>query len=201
MPSRSHSWYVVRNRRLWIWMAKSRGRAPPTLCDSESAALPISVPRKVMAKAKPGPRPSKQVPGKEHYARMQFLHQAATWCQLHRDLAPLARGYTRNRDLVAKKTVLKLAPELKHLRCKQCFTPQIPGLTTSTFIDNQLRLQLRHCDVLVRRCLRCGHHKRFPVGADRDHVPFSQRPDVQCELGGPPPSTVSEATEANDDVH
>lgn len=133
------------------------------------------------AKSK-APKPPKLVGNKEHYCRLQFLYQAAHLARTSpTPLLALSRGYARNLDLVAKKTVLKLTPSMKQSMCHRCHTVKIPGVTMSVRLENLLRKQSPHNDVLTHKCLGCGHVKRYPVGANREFLPFDQRPGVKVE--------------------
>ncbi|RCK62834.1 Ribonuclease P protein subunit RPR2 [Candida viswanathii] len=118
----------------------------------------------------------KSVANIDNYARLSHLYQISNQLTTsHPGLGVLARGYNRNLDLIAKKTVTKVSPHLKRSICKKCNTLLIPGLTVTIYIENLSREKLQHCDVLVNKCSNCGECKRFPVGKNRDYQLFVDR--------------------------
>ncbi|KAK6460049.1 RNAse P Rpr2/Rpp21/SNM1 subunit domain-containing protein [Scheffersomyces coipomensis] len=121
----------------------------------------------------------KVVPQKDHYSRISYLLNASNLFSADSKYDILARGYSRNLDLVSKKTVIKLAPALKRSLCKKCNTLLIPGLTMSMSIENTSKKQSPHNDILIHKCISCNTVKRFPVGSNREYVVFSEREDVK----------------------
>ncbi|KAK6205033.1 RNAse P Rpr2/Rpp21/SNM1 subunit domain-containing protein [Scheffersomyces amazonensis] len=128
---------------------------------------------------KPGSKIPSTVPQKDHYSRISYLLNATNHFTSSSKYNILSRGYARNLDLVAKKTVIKLTPALKRSLCKKCNTFLIPGLTLTVFIENESKSKASHNDVLVHQCLYCHSKKRFPIGSNRDYVVFSERDDVK----------------------
>lgn len=127
---------------------------------------------------------ARDIPNKENNSRLTYLYHLSnlftTTTQNGSHLTQLARGYTRSMDLIAKKTVSKVSPEVKRTICKKCHTLLIPGLTMSMYIENLTKgAQNEKGDVFVNKCLLCGKCKRFPVGKDRNYVPFHQRNAVK----------------------
>jgi ribonuclease P protein subunit RPR2 len=69
---------------------------------------------------------------------------------------------------VARKSQIRLAPEVKHSICKRCGTIQVEGETCKKSTENLSEARKKpHADVLVRECRVCGAKKRWPVGARR----------------------------------
>jgi ribonuclease P protein subunit RPR2 len=69
---------------------------------------------------------------------------------------------------VARKSQIRLAPEVKHSICKRCGTIQVEGSTCKKFTENSSKGgKKRHADVLVQECEVCGAKKRWPIGAQR----------------------------------
>lgn len=132
-----------------------------------------------MAKKSAPTRAPKVIPHKDHYARISFLYQASNKFCLQPKYQILSRGYGRNLDLVAKKTVLKLSPALKRTLCKKCDMLLIPGLTMTMKIENESKAESHHNDVLVHTCIKCGEKRRFPVGKNRHYDLFSEREGVE----------------------
>lgn len=118
----------------------------------------------------------KSVPNRVNYARISYLYQISNQFYLaHPEYQALSRGYNRNLDLIAKKTVIKLSPHIKRTLCKKCNTMLIPGLTMSMYIENLSKQKSQHNDVFVNKCLNCGKCKRFPVGKDRNYILFTDK--------------------------
>uniref|UniRef100_A0A1B6G4X2 Uncharacterized protein n=1 Tax=Cuerna arida TaxID=1464854 RepID=A0A1B6G4X2_9HEMI len=129
--------------------------------------------------------PKKGLVGKDAFARMNFLYQAATLCSSFssrgsQDLAAYYGSVFRN---VAKKAVVRAEPEMKRKLCKGCNSLLVPG-------DNaRVRLRKKPDPRLIWTCARCGTIKRFGVrkdykiwiereGAVVETVTFSNNPPV-----------------------
>lgn len=125
-----------------------------------------------------GPQPPKQVPNREHYSRISYLIQASNYFNNDPKYSVLSRNLTRTADLVSKKTVSKLTPNLKRMICSRCNTLLVHGLTETKTIENSSRLKNYKSDVLVSRCQTCRAEKRFPIGKDLDYTLFSEREGV-----------------------
>uniref|UniRef100_A0A1B6M7U6 Uncharacterized protein n=1 Tax=Graphocephala atropunctata TaxID=36148 RepID=A0A1B6M7U6_9HEMI len=106
--------------------------------------------------------PKKGLVGKDAFARMNFLFQAATLCSSFssrnsKDLAAYYGSVFRN---VAKKAVVRAEPEIKRKLCKGCSSLLVPG-------DNaKVRLKKKPTPRLIWTCLRCATVKRFGVRKD-----------------------------------
>ena len=87
---------------------------------------------------------------------------------------------------VARKSQIRLAPEVKHSICKRCGTIQVEGSTSKKFTENlSKRGKKQHADVLVQECGVCGAKKRWPVGARRQKTKFQrQQATVDADNGG-----------------
>ncbi|CAK9437227.1 uncharacterized protein LODBEIA_P16050 [Lodderomyces beijingensis] len=124
------------------------------------------------------------MPNKENNTRLTYLYQlsnmftTSTTSTTRNSASILARGYDRNFDLIAKKTVSKISPNVKRTMCKRCHCLLVPGLTMSMRIENLSKTKDEKSDVLIYECLQCGQCKRFPVGRDREYVPFHERNTV-----------------------
>ena len=138
------------------------------------------------------PRVPTSVPKKDHHQRVTYLYKLGNMMafkQLQRELSnpnkastdTLSRMYLNHMDLVSKKAVLKLHPDIKRTVCKNCSRLQIEGVTSTMRIDNTSKKELAHCDVLEHTCI-CGNAKRFPVGKDPSYTLFSEREDVLHEM-------------------
>jgi ribonuclease P protein subunit RPR2 len=69
---------------------------------------------------------------------------------------------------VARKSQIRLAPEVKHSICKRCGTIQVEGEACTKFTENLSKGGTkRDADVLIQECKVCGAKKRWPVGAQR----------------------------------
>ncbi|KAK6459025.1 RNAse P Rpr2/Rpp21/SNM1 subunit domain-containing protein [Scheffersomyces xylosifermentans] len=123
----------------------------------------------------------KVIPHKDNYARVTYLYQAANLFSASPKYEVLSRGLARTLDLVSKKTVLKLSPELKRTLCKKCNSVLIPGLSVSIYIENLSKSKAPHNDSLIHKCLKCHEIKRFPVGKNRAYVVFAERDDVRSD--------------------
>ena len=136
---------------------------------------------------KKGGNSSKQIANRDNFARLSYLYQLSnhfttssspTSNSQHLQTI-LARGYDRNLDLLSKRTLTKLSPSVKRTICKKCHVMLIPGMTMSIRIENNSKSHDPKNDVLAYRCLTCGECQRFPIGMDREYVPFFERGYVE----------------------
>jgi len=118
----------------------------------------------------------KNVPNRDHYARISYLFQAASTLSSNPNMAPLSRFYTHTMKNVAKKNVLRVSPYVKRRVCKDCSTTLVPGITCTVRLENPSKAQLERCDVLHIACV-CGKTKNFPVGRDPQYVIWHDRED------------------------
>ncbi|RVD89674.1 uncharacterized protein DFL_000671 [Arthrobotrys flagrans] len=106
--------------------------------------------------AKPPP------PQQAIFSRLSFLHQASSI--LPPSSIGLSRYYTSHLLSVSKKSVQRLSPAVKHTICKRCSSILLPGITSTTRVENKSRGgRKRWADVVVVTCGFCGGTKRFPT--------------------------------------
>ncbi|VEU19521.1 DEKNAAC100095 [Brettanomyces naardenensis] len=91
-------------------------------------------------------------------------------------------------DLVAKKSVSKVHPNIKRVTCKKCSRLMVPGVTAKWRLMNYSKDKMPKCDILEISCV-CGNIKRFPIGQKPDYVLFSERDDVLFDPGKGPADT------------
>ncbi|KAI5958840.1 hypothetical protein KGF57_002274 [Candida theae] len=129
---------------------------------------------------------SKQIANGDNFARLNYLYQLSNCFVASSSSSPpiasskrlqsfLARGYDRNLDLLSKRSLTKLSPSVKRTICKKCHVMLIPGMTMSIRIENKSKRRYDKNDVLVHKCSTCGECKRFPIGIDREYVPFFEQ--------------------------
>lgn len=139
---------------------------------------------------------------KNHHARISYLHKAATYLnsiqmgkiqESKQELASkMGRESTANaspsraaRGLpphlaghlsqVARKTQIRLQPEMKHTICKRCSNILVDGQTSTKSVQNSSKGGAKpHADILVIDCHYCGTQKRFPIGARRQKKKFER---------------------------
>ncbi|KAK6343538.1 hypothetical protein TWF730_011128 [Orbilia blumenaviensis] len=76
----------------------------------------------------------------------------------------LSRYYTSHLLAVSKKSVQRISPPLKRSICKRCLSPLLPGITSTTRVENKSKKgRVRHADVVVITCGFCAATKRFPA--------------------------------------
>ncbi|OQO02311.1 hypothetical protein B0A48_11865 [Cryoendolithus antarcticus] len=76
--------------------------------------------------------------------------------------------YTSHLTSIARKTQIRLPPQVKHNICKRCSTPLLSHLTCTTRIENLSRDGGKPwADVQTCDCRACGSSRRVPVGAKR----------------------------------
>ncbi|KAK5685746.1 hypothetical protein LTR17_026968, partial [Elasticomyces elasticus] len=69
---------------------------------------------------------------------------------------------------IARKTQIRLHPNIKHSTCRICSAVLVVGGTCTKRVENVSRGGRKpHADVLIIECTVCGAAKRFPVGARR----------------------------------
>ncbi|AOA63957.1 RNase P subunit [Komagataella phaffii CBS 7435] len=111
----------------------------------------------------------KQTPKRDQYTRISYLYQASASSN-----GILSRMYSRQMDLVAKKTVLKISPTIKRTICKTCYRHLKPGVTYSPEIVNESKKKAPRNDILQLQCI-CGQIKRFPYGKDPNYKAHNER--------------------------
>ncbi|CAH0017780.1 unnamed protein product [Clonostachys rhizophaga] len=143
-----------------------------------------------MAKAK-GPA---GVSNRHIYSRVSYLHQAAHYLALSttqntatagnsqgaRDKSAatpnqtpnaemnLSRQYLSNMRSVSLKAVIRQSRNMKQEVCKFCDTLQIEGETCHSSVENRSKGGRKPwADILVVRCVSCGHARRYPVSAPK----------------------------------
>ncbi|KAK6507725.1 hypothetical protein TWF481_006147 [Arthrobotrys musiformis] len=95
-------------------------------------------------------------------SRLSFLHQASSL--LHPSSIGLSRYYTSHLQSVSRKSVQRLSPAVKHTICKRCSSPLLPGVISTTRIENKSKNGRKPwADVVVVTCGFCGGTKRFPT--------------------------------------
>lgn len=133
------------------------------------------------------------IPKKDHHERVTYLYKLGTLMafkqfeahsnQKRKSLDALSRKFLNHMDLVSKKAVLKLHPNIKRTICKKCSRLLINGLSSSTRIKNDSKEHLSHCDILEMKC-KCGCIKRFPIGKNPEYTLFTERDDIIFDTEG-----------------
>jgi ribonuclease P protein subunit RPR2 len=77
----------------------------------------------------------------------------------------LSRELSAHTVAIARKSTLRLSPEMKRSICKSCSATLIDGRTSTSRTENESHNgQKPWADVLVITCQTCQMEKRFPVG-------------------------------------
>ncbi|VVT55045.1 uncharacterized protein SAPINGB_P004398 [Magnusiomyces paraingens] len=120
-------------------------------------------------KAQKKKQQTKSVPHRDQYQRLSFLYQAAAHMAGDPSTQALARVYAQSMKAVAKKSVLRLSPNVKRTVCKKChrFLAENSGSVTTRIVNESTANDPR-CDVLEKTCV-CGVTRRFPVGQNRKY--------------------------------
>ncbi|KAF3078045.1 hypothetical protein TWF569_003050 [Orbilia oligospora] len=96
------------------------------------------------------------------FSRLSFLHQASS--VLPSSSIGLSRYYTSHLLSVSRKSVQRLSPAVKHTICKRCSSLLLPGITSTTRVENKSKNGKKPwADVVVVTCGFCGCTKRFPA--------------------------------------
>lgn len=143
---------------------------------------------KKKGKAAKTPRIPTVVPKRDHHLRTSYLYKLGTMMSFKqlesgvsdgnkKSMDTLSRTYCNHMDLVSKKAVLKLHPDIKQTLCKKCSRLQVEGVTCSVRVRNGSRRQLPRCDVLEMEC-QCGNVKRYPIGQNLEYELFAERGGV-----------------------
>ncbi|OAA62503.1 RNAse P, Rpr2/Rpp21 subunit [Niveomyces insectorum RCEF 264] len=83
-------------------------------------------------------------------------------------LQGMARRLLTQMRAVARKTNMRLRPDVKHRVCKYCDTLLVEGATCVSTVENPSRNGRKPwADVLVVACRTCGRARRYPVTAPR----------------------------------
>lgn len=152
--------------------------------------------KKVKGKVSKTPKVPGNVPKKDHYHRVTYLYKVGSLMlskqlenydeeMTNKSVDTLSRIYLNHMDVVSKKAVLKLHPDMKRTMCKQCSRLLVEGVTCTVRMVNNSKKKLQHCDVLEMTCI-CGTTKRFPVGRDPQYTLFSEKESVLYEMAGKP---------------
>ncbi|CCE94191.1 ribonuclease P protein subunit RPR2 TDEL_0H03320 [Torulaspora delbrueckii] len=111
----------------------------------------------------------KSVAGGDHFQRMNYLYELATWQTLvlgkHDPGQAMARANVACMDRVGKKTRSRILPQLKRTCCKKCHRVLVPLRTVESSLKE---------GVLQWNC-RCGESKKFPIGSDRSFKTYGER--------------------------
>nr|XP_034963149.1 ribonuclease P protein subunit p21 [Zootoca vivipara] len=138
---------------------------------------------------------------KEAFQRLSFLYQAAH-CILRQnpENQELARFYCHTQNSISRRLVLRQDPSVKRTICKSCFSPLIPGVSSTV-----RQRKRRHQRWTVVRCLTCGLTKRFL--SNPDYKLWSEQPEAFLEkqmppsegakASGPTPSSVQQPPKAS----
>lgn len=118
--------------------------------------------------------PPRSIPQPDNYSRISYLFEAAVHFSGSLKYDVLSRGLARNATMVSKKTVIRLSPSIKRSLCKKCHKVLLLGLNCDLRLENHSKKHKASADILVYRCV-CGEKKRFPIGVDRNYVPFALR--------------------------
>ncbi|KAF6013170.1 hypothetical protein HII12_001885 [Brettanomyces bruxellensis] len=134
------------------------------------------------------------IPKKEHQQRITYMFKVGSLMaaklkpQVENNLGTfdvLSRSYLRNMELLSKKAVLKLHPNVKRTICKECHRFLLPGLTCKLRLKNYSKAKKDECDILEVSCT-CGSVKRYPIGRDEGYKLFSERADILFDPGTGP---------------
>lgn len=80
----------------------------------------------------------------------------------------LSALYTTHLLSISRKMQIRLESDIKHSICKRCSASLLPGLTSTSLIENLSRGGGKPwADVKVVECNACGMGRRMPVGAKR----------------------------------
>ncbi|GMG26777.1 unnamed protein product [Ambrosiozyma monospora] len=146
-------------------------------------------------KTQKAPKVPNNVPKKDHYQRLTYLYKignimssklvnsgsiSQTTKQGTNTFDILSRAYIKNLDLVSKKVVLKLHPNIKRTICKNCSRLVVTSPNSTMRIVNESKKKLPKNDVLEIVC-ECGTKKRFPFGKDPSYIPFAERDSVAVD--------------------
>ncbi|XP_047366719.1 ribonuclease P protein subunit p21 [Vespa velutina] len=98
---------------------------------------------------------AKACQGKDIFERMNYLYQASHLIALKNRVA--ASYYGNTMMGCAKKSVLRIEPNIKRTICKRCQSPLIPGETA------RVRLCSKHMKGIKWTCLVCLNSKKYPT--------------------------------------
>lgn len=127
------------------------------------------------------------IPKRDHHQRVTYLYKLGTLMTFEqltpqskedrKSIETLSRKYLNHMDLVSKKAVLKLHPNIKRTICKKCSRLLVDGLSSTTRIKNDSKKKTSQCDVLQIKC-KCGCVKRFPIGKNPEYTLFTERDGI-----------------------
>ncbi|CCD26325.1 ribonuclease P protein subunit RPR2 NDAI_0H01510 [Naumovozyma dairenensis CBS 421] len=132
--------------------------------------------------------PPKDIGNKEKFQRLNYLYQLSTWTTMT-GIQPnqngLARLYSKDLDLISKKTKTSISPNMKRSICKKCHRILIPTITSKTIIKNLSTSKSKKVnpknDVLECHC-QCGVIKRYPIGQNRNYKLNSEKDNTSTAL-------------------
>ncbi|GME94527.1 unnamed protein product [Ambrosiozyma monospora] len=144
------------------------------------------------SKTQKAPKVPNNIPKKDHYQRLTYLYKIGSIMSSNlvdagsisqstkqgtNTFDILSRAYIKNLDLVSKKVVLKLHPNIKRTICKNCSRLVVTSPNSTMRIMNESKKKSPKNDVLEIVC-ECGTKKRFPFGKDPNYIPFAERDSV-----------------------
>ncbi|KAL0868924.1 hypothetical protein ABMA27_007253 [Loxostege sticticalis] len=117
----------------------------------------------------------KKVQGNDSFQRMNYLYQISKHIA---QINPALSSYYGNLMVnVAKKTVLKIHPEIKRQMCKKC---------KCTLIDNvsaKMRIRTKNkAKVIEWTCNTCDTKRNLPADKNRDHTLWVEKTEAVVEV-------------------
>ncbi|XP_028168722.1 ribonuclease P protein subunit p21 [Ostrinia furnacalis] len=117
----------------------------------------------------------KKVQGNDPFQRMNFLYQISKFIA---DKNPALSSYYGNlMGNVAKKTVLKIHPELKRQFCKKCKCILIDNVSAKMKIKT-----IKNSKVMQWTCNTCGTKRVLPADKGKDHRIWYEKPEAVVEV-------------------
>ncbi|CAH0594401.1 unnamed protein product [Chrysodeixis includens] len=117
----------------------------------------------------------RKVQGNDSFQRMNYLYQ------ISKDMAdknPILSAYYGNLIIgVAKKTVLKVHPDIKRQLCKKCRCFLVHNVTANMKIKKKNKSK-----TVELQCSTCGAKRSFPAKTDKDYRVWVEKPDAVVEV-------------------
>ncbi|XP_053613530.1 uncharacterized protein Rpp21 [Plodia interpunctella] len=117
----------------------------------------------------------KKVQGNDAFQRINFLYQASKYIS---EKNPALSSYYGNLIVnVAKKSVLKIHPDIKRQLCKKCRCILILNSTAKLKMKSKKKSK-----IMEWTCKACGTRRTFPACKDKDHSLWVEKSEAVVEV-------------------
>ncbi|XP_041969371.1 ribonuclease P protein subunit rpr2-like [Aricia agestis] len=117
----------------------------------------------------------RKVQGNDTFQRINFLYQLSKEVV---EKNPALSVYYDNLVInIAKKSVLKIHPDIKRQICKKCRCMLVDKKSSEIKLKTKNKLKF-----ISLKCTVCGYERRFPADKNKDHRVWLEKPEAVVEI-------------------